>query len=191
MTYPELGFPHADGYTWATVGAPGKRRGRNPFGFPRGSGLVCGGEYGTRTRGLRRDSQPSPAANVPNAPNTAGLSGVADSGAIQPSQPYLMVPNRPAAPVLQGVRVPAPAGATLRVVEGAKGHLLSVRTVADRLGVSTATVYGLVAKGRLPHVRVSNAVRVSPGDLDAFVASQRSTAVSGPRAARRKEPSDG
>ena len=32
-----------------------KRRGRNPFGFPRDSGLMCGGEYGTRTRGLRRD----------------------------------------------------------------------------------------------------------------------------------------
>ncbi len=34
-----------------------KRRGRNPFGFPRDSSLVCGGEYGTRTRGLRRDSR--------------------------------------------------------------------------------------------------------------------------------------
>jgi hypothetical protein len=45
----------ADGHTWVTVGDAAKRRGRNPFGFPRDSGLICGGEYGTRTRGLRRD----------------------------------------------------------------------------------------------------------------------------------------
>jgi hypothetical protein len=32
-----------------------ERRGRNPVGFPRNPGLFCGGVYGTRTRGLRRD----------------------------------------------------------------------------------------------------------------------------------------
>ncbi len=47
---------HTDASVLLMPGAnAAKRRGRNPFGFPRGSGLVCGGEYGTRTRGLRRD----------------------------------------------------------------------------------------------------------------------------------------
>jgi excisionase family DNA binding protein len=45
--------------------------------------------------------------------------------------------------------------------------------VAGRLGVSTATVYKLVAQGDLPHARVSNAIRVSPVDLDAHVTGWR------------------
>ncbi len=52
--------------------------------------------------------------------------------------------------------------------------LLSVRQVAGQLGVCTATVYALCAKGALPHVRVLNAVRVAPGDLEAFVEGRRS-----------------
>jgi excisionase family DNA binding protein len=51
--------------------------------------------------------------------------------------------------------------------------LLSVREVATRLRVSTATVYKLVHKGELPHIRVVNTVRVRPTDLEAFVAKGR------------------
>jgi excisionase family DNA binding protein len=43
-----------------------------------------------------------------------------------------------------------------------------------QLGVCTATVYALVERGELPHVRVANAIRVAPADLAAFVASRRS-----------------
>ena len=91
----------------------------------------------------------------------------------QPTEPTGTVPNRLAAPVLHGPNAPAPAGTTLRVVNGAKGHLLTVRAVAGRLGVSTATVYKLAAQGCLPHIRVSNAIRVAPGDLDEFIAASR------------------
>jgi Helix-turn-helix domain len=52
--------------------------------------------------------------------------------------------------------------------------LLSVRRVAGQLGVCTATVYALCARGALPHVRVLNAIRVAPGDLEAFVEGRRS-----------------
>jgi hypothetical protein len=48
-----------------------------------------------------------------------------------------------------------------------------VRAVAGRLGVCTATVYGLVARGDLLHFRVSNAIRVDPADLAAVMARQR------------------
>jgi excisionase family DNA binding protein len=58
-------------------------------------------------------------------------------------------------------------------MDGGKGHLLTVRAVAGRLGVSTSTVYTLVARGVLPHIRVSNAIRVIPDDLDSFLANQR------------------
>ena len=52
--------------------------------------------------------------------------------------------------------------------------LLTVRQVALALGVCTATVYALCADGALPHVRVLNAIRVAPGDLEAFVEARRS-----------------
>ncbi|NNC21166.1 helix-turn-helix domain-containing protein [Corallococcus exiguus] len=46
-------------------------------------------------------------------------------------------------------------------------RLLTVREVAERLSICTATVYRLC---ELPHVWVSNAIRVRPADVDAFLA---------------------
>jgi excisionase family DNA binding protein len=48
-------------------------------------------------------------------------------------------------------------------------RLLTVRQVADRLGVSKAMVYRLCGEGKLLHVRVSNAIRVAPEALDRLV----------------------
>jgi excisionase family DNA binding protein len=73
-----------------------------------------------------------------------------------------------AAPVLQGA-----APARLRVLPDTTERLLTVRAVAERLGVSTATVYGLCERGELPHVRVSNAIRIRPADLKAYLARGR------------------
>ena len=61
----------------------------------------------------------------------------------------------------------------LTVVGGGDEGLLSVRDVAARLGVCTATVYRLAGDGQLVHVRVLNAIRVAPRDLDAFIEAQR------------------
>jgi excisionase family DNA binding protein len=61
----------------------------------------------------------------------------------------------------------------LRAVDGGKGRLLTVRDVARLLGVSTATVYRLCEEGRLAHVRVGNAIRVRPADLEAFMGRGR------------------
>src|SRR5258708_5260252 len=41
-------------------------------------------------------------------------------------------------------------------------HLLTVREVAEHLGVCAATVYKLCATGELLHLRISNAVRIAP-----------------------------
>ena len=63
-----------------------------------------------------------------------------------------------AAPVLRGLRV-------------VPGPLLSVRTAAEALGLSRATVYALIDRGELPHVRLSrNGIRIRPADLAAYVA---------------------
>jgi excisionase family DNA binding protein len=51
-----------------------------------------------------------------------------------------------------------------------------VREVAARLGVSAATVYRLCDLGELAHVRVSNAYRIRPADLERFIAERRRSA---------------
>jgi excisionase family DNA binding protein len=50
-------------------------------------------------------------------------------------------------------------------------RLLSVREVAERLAVSTATVYALCKRGQLRHVRVSGALRIEPASVEAFIAA--------------------
>jgi len=66
----------------------------------------------------------------------------------------------------------------------APDRLLSVKQVAENLGVTTATVYSLCADGRLAHVRILNTIRVAPSDLAAFIDSHRSPAAVRPRHAR-------
>ena len=48
--------------------------------------------------------------------------------------------------------------------------MLTVKQVAAAMQVSTATVYELVRRGRLPHVRVLNAIRISESALSEFMA---------------------
>ena len=60
--------------------------------------------------------------------------------------------------------------------------LLTVKQVAAKLGVSAATVYGLGERRELRHVRVANAIRISPEALDAFL---RAVAAARPRRVRR------
>jgi excisionase family DNA binding protein len=40
-----------------------------------------------------------------------------------------------------------------------------MREVAERLGVRPATIYKLCERGELAHIRVSNAIRISPSQL--------------------------
>src|SRR5262249_26811055 len=57
----------------------------------------------------------------------------------------------------------------LRVAQPRPPELLTVRDVAQRLRVSTATVYALCERSALPHCRVSNAIRIRREDFDAFL----------------------
>lgn len=65
-----------------------------------------------------------------------------------------------------------------KTVPGTARKLLSVRQVAERIGVSAPLVYRAIERGELAHVRVSNAIRVAPADLDAYVARQKRRGVS-------------
>ncbi|MGZ6126071.1 MAG: helix-turn-helix domain-containing protein [Myxococcales bacterium] len=49
------------------------------------------------------------------------------------------------------------------------GPLLNVKEAARVLQVSTATVYKLCGSGALPHVRVLNALRIRPTDLETYL----------------------
>jgi excisionase family DNA binding protein len=46
--------------------------------------------------------------------------------------------------------------------------LLTVGEVAERLKLSRATVYGLVKRGELPSIRVSNSIRVRSDAVEAL-----------------------
>jgi len=74
----------------------------------------------------------------------------------------------------------APGGSFRREVKRAAerasrsgGHRLTVRSMAGRLGVSTATANKLVAQGGLPHIRVANAIRIAPDEFGALIARLR------------------
>jgi excisionase family DNA binding protein len=48
-------------------------------------------------------------------------------------------------------------------------RLMTVDEAAERLRVRPVTVYRLCARGALPHLRVSNAIRLRVEDLEDFV----------------------
>lgn len=68
---------------------------------------------------------------------------------------------------------PAPARGVQPFVAVPPGGNGRRAPVARLLGVSTATVYRLCGEGRLAHVRVGNAIRVRPVDLETFIGSGR------------------
>jgi excisionase family DNA binding protein len=56
-------------------------------------------------------------------------------------------------------------------------RLLTVEEAAGRLGTSTRFVRRLIFERRIALVKVGRHVRISPADLDAFIAAGRVTAL--------------
>ena len=83
----------------------------------------------------------------------------------------------------------APTLADLRALWGGRDRLLKVAEVAEHLGVSDATVYGLCERGELPYVKVVTSMKIRPRDLEEFIAS-RVTMTETRRPHRRKQPTD-
>jgi integrase len=152
---------HALTGTSEEAGATGKfSQGFQPLGGARSEGLE------PPTLGFEGEGSPRPA--VISRSQALGTLGESRPEPVQRSQPVARTHKPFAAPVLQG-----PAPARLRVLPGGTERLLTVREVAERLGVCTATIYGLCERGDLPHVRVSNAIRIRPADLEAFLTRER------------------
>ena len=59
------------------------------------------------------------------------------------------------------------------------------RQVAEYLGVSKATIYGLCERGELPYVWVVTSIRIRPRDLEEFIAASV-TVADEPRRHKRK-----
>jgi excisionase family DNA binding protein len=85
------------------------------------------------------------------------------------------VPREPQASVSQKSLRPG-------ALEAHLGPMLTVKQVAASLSVSTAHIYKLTKLGELPHVRVLNAIRIRPADLEAFIEARASRP-------RRRKPS--
>jgi excisionase family DNA binding protein len=87
---------------------------------------------------------------------------------VQPSELHPGWENNP------GTAVPGPTTPTpndLGVLYSGRNRLLTVREVAEQLGVCAATVYRLCERGELPHVRIVQSIRIRPGDLQGFLAA--------------------
>jgi excisionase family DNA binding protein len=56
-------------------------------------------------------------------------------------------------------------------------RLLTVDEAAERLGTSTRFVRRLIFERRIAFVKVGRHVRITPGDLDAYVAAGRVDAI--------------
>jgi excisionase family DNA binding protein len=56
-------------------------------------------------------------------------------------------------------------------------RLLSVEEAAERLGTSTRFVRRLIFERRIAFVKVGRHVRITPGDLDAYIAAGRVDAI--------------
>ena len=97
--------------------------------------------------------------------SSAHSPGIADCGSVRSVSHADL--EKFAAPVQRSSRL------RLDVLDGGADDMLSVRQVAKKLGVSTATVYKLCDRGELPHIRVLNSIRVAPEDLAAFIQTKK------------------
>jgi len=82
-----------------------------------------------------------------------------------------------------------PTTAELVSYWGGRFRLLRVKEAAEQLTVPTWRVYQLCEDGELPHARITNSIRIRPGDLEEFIAS-RVMVPEARRSHRRKQPSE-
>jgi excisionase family DNA binding protein len=114
------------------------------------------------TFSLGRDARGVPSSGTPSqvVPTIHNLS----TSPVHGSQPVTAFTKPFVTRLLPGGR------AGLRLHRGGEEYLLTVAEVADRLGVSTATIYKLCDRGDLVHIRVLNTTRIAPAALAAYLA---------------------
>jgi excisionase family DNA binding protein len=117
-----------------------------------------------------------------SGPGRPALQPLGSFGESLERAPARLGPDRDVSALASG-NLPART-ARLRGIAGGVDNLLSVREVAARLGVTTATVYKLAARRELPHVRILNAIRVAPADLARFIDEGRRNGPTSRRGSR-------
>ncbi len=106
------------------------------------------------------------------APSGAEPQAVVSTGHIRRGTLHQVAPNSQPSHA-PGHPVGPRSRGSVRVVDGGADHLLTVRQVAERLHVHPETVRKLCTRGELAHVRISNAIRIVPSDLIAFIVRRR------------------
>ncbi len=110
--------------------------------------------FGAATRGRDQRRRPEPRATKP----PHGAQGPETTTSCDPALPH----GTHGAAGKRRVLAAALANAGEQAVAArCAGAVLTVREVAARLRISTATVYALCRDGKLEHHRVSNAIRIS------------------------------
>jgi excisionase family DNA binding protein len=142
--------------------------------FPSDSGFRVAGMAGFEPAALASESDEGSVQPVSERHRSSQVGGTIEVGRgdpVQRSQPA--APNtRPFVTRLlpeNGPRTGLPT-APLRPLSR---PFLAVRQVAEMLSISTATVYALVKRGAIPHVRVSNAIRFDHQAVAEFVVASR------------------
>jgi len=114
-------------------------------------------------RPLAPQVRPHHQSTVVESGNSSQGEGIPDPAQPMLSLKFVAFRSEVNAPVMQE-----------RETRSAGPRLLTVKEAAARLRVSTATVYGLCERRRLPYVRIStHAIRIAEQDLSAFVRSSR------------------
>lgn len=113
-----------------------------------------------------------------SAPSGSGLQPLEivrdrESRSVQRSQPLAPNCSPFGPPVVHVVPRSAEEGSRRPRVRAVGERLMSVREAAQALGVCTAIVYRLVDSGELGHARISNAIRIAPRDLVAYVIASK------------------
>jgi excisionase family DNA binding protein len=116
---------------------------------------------------------------LPNSDATAAHGGAQPAAGEQGATP---------APKTRQRASVAATSADLQVLWGGRDRLLKVAEVAEHVGVSNATVYGLCERGELPYVWVVTSMRIRPRDLEEFIALK--VAVPEKRRRHRRKPAE-
>src|SRR5947207_9602300 len=99
-------------------------------------------------------SGPGSRATITKSSQLFGILGSPSTLSVQGSQPFPALRRDFATNLLPAIE-----------------QLLTVRQVAELLGVCPATVYKWAATGDLPHIRIVNVIRIRAQDLTTFAAS--------------------
>lgn len=161
-----------------------KNESPGPLDFSKQTGaFIVSGRQDSNLRPLGPEGPPAPSDRV--APRGIGSQGfdITALGMGVLSRPLAPVgtvatPHGPPVvrtPVRPALAVPGshPMAGNWNRLRRARGDLLSVAEVAERLRISTATVYKLIERGEVAHIRVSNAIRFSRADLEQFLEKGR------------------